>query len=336
MQSPAWIRFWKTRLFRRNLPKDGWISLGQRDVYIFLSADGWRFCGLLLVIWIGSINYNLSLGYALFALLMSLLIVGMWETFRNQAKLKLAFVSCVPSFAGDPLPLVIRLHNPSKLARFGLVLRYLDPEKKQMAQVQFDLPAQTEIDICLPIPTQQRGLLALKHIQLRTTYPLGLLQAWSYCDFEVTGLVYPKPEVSAPPLPFLTGNPSNQGKQTIANGTDVSGLRPYQQGDTARLIAWKYYAKHGTLASKLTETQSADECELNWQQLPHTLSHEARISRLCAWILHADASHLRYRIVLPHQQFSLDNPQAQREACLRALAIFPAQQASFSASKVSA
>ena len=68
-------------------PERGTIVLGHRRVYIVPSRLGLLFGGVLLILLMGSINYTLSLGFALTFLLAGTGLAGMVQTTRNLARL---------------------------------------------------------------------------------------------------------------------------------------------------------------------------------------------------------------------------------------------------------
>ena len=71
----------------RSAESGGAIVLGHRRVYIVPSRLGLLFGGVLLILLIGSINYALSLGFALTFLLAGVGLAGMVQTTRNLARL---------------------------------------------------------------------------------------------------------------------------------------------------------------------------------------------------------------------------------------------------------
>src|SRR5918995_1052301 len=68
-------------------PERGIVVLVHRRVYIVPTRLGFYFAATLIVLLIGSINYVLSLGFALTFLLAGLGLVGMVHTARNLARL---------------------------------------------------------------------------------------------------------------------------------------------------------------------------------------------------------------------------------------------------------
>ena len=64
------------------------------------------------------------------------------------------------------------------------------------------------------------------------------------------------------------------------------------------------------------------ELALDWRSLPAALDTEARLSRLCAWILLADQQSLRFALVLPNTTLGPDSSPAHTGRCLDALAMY--------------
>ena len=79
-------------------PESGTVELVHRRVYIVPTRLGWFFGGTLIVLLIGSINYALSLGFALTFLLGGLGLVGMVHTARNLARIAVSAGRAEPVF----------------------------------------------------------------------------------------------------------------------------------------------------------------------------------------------------------------------------------------------
>ena len=82
-------------------PERGTVELVHRRVYIVPTRLGWFFGGTLGVLLIGSINYALSLGFALTFLLAGLGLAGMVHTARNLARIAVTAGRAEPVFAGE-------------------------------------------------------------------------------------------------------------------------------------------------------------------------------------------------------------------------------------------
>jgi len=92
-------------------PERGAIVLGHRRVYIVPSRLGLLFGGTLGILLLGSINYALSLGFALTFLLAGMGIAGMVQTTRNLAQLSIRAARSDPVFAGESARFRLGLAN---------------------------------------------------------------------------------------------------------------------------------------------------------------------------------------------------------------------------------
>src|SRR5258706_13301812 len=97
-------------------PERGVVLLVHRRVYIVPAQLGWLFVLTLAILLIGSINYALSLGFALTFLLAGMGLAGMVHTARNPARMAGSVGRAEPVFAGEAAQ--VRVY-PDARARFG-------------------------------------------------------------------------------------------------------------------------------------------------------------------------------------------------------------------------
>ncbi len=156
-------------------------------------------------------------------------------------------------------------------------------------------------------------------LTLYTEYPLGLFHAWSYLHFDVRCLVYPKP--AAPqPLPAASAQNGN-GKLISTGDEDFAGLRAYVAGDALPRIAWKALAREQGLQVKQFSADQGYELWLDWTSLQN-MPVESKLALLTRWVLDAEARQVQYGLRLPNMEIPPRYSNAQREECLRALALF--------------
>jgi uncharacterized protein (DUF58 family) len=162
----------------------------------------------------------------------------------------------------------------------------------------------------------------MPRVTIETTWPLGLVRAWSYAVPELACLVYPAPAAKAPPLPW-SGDSARGTTRDGRGADDFSGLRRHQVADAPRHVAWKAVARQqdGPLLTKLFAGASAQQIWLDWNALPTTTDGEQRLSILARWMLDADAAGLAWGLRLPALQLAPDNGPVQLTAGLRALAL---------------
>ena len=318
--------------FRRGV-ETGTLVLNQRRIYIVPSSQGFGFAFVLLMMLLGDINYNLSLGYVLTFLLATTAGMSMLHAFRNMAQLEIHAGYVESVFAGEQAKFVFHFNNPGRLDRHHLHLHDDDGH-----HTVFDLPAQHSTRVELAIPAPRRGWLDSGRLTLYTRYPLGLFYAWTYIHFDVRCLIYPKP--AAPqPLPPASAQ-DGIGKVMAAGDEDFAGLRNYVAGDAMPRIAWKALAREQGLQVKQFSAFQGQELWLDWSLLPN-IGAEAKLELLTRWVLDADALGLMYGLRLPQSVVPLRHggaepsgaggaagqllPQhsaAHRAECLRRLALF--------------
>ncbi len=303
-------------LFRVPAREAAPIVLVQRRIFVLPTGGGLAFGGALLLILTGSINYNLSLGYALCFLLGSLGLVALLHSFRNLLGLSISLGRTEDVHIGQTARFGLVLGNERKEARYGIHGRLAGGEMSAA-----DIPADGQAVLPLALPAIQRGWLRPGRVTLVTTYPLGLIRAWSYVVPDLACLVYPAPEHPAPPLPWGTGGQGGS-RSADAGREDFAGLRPYRTADSLRHIAWKALAGGGPLLTKQFDGEGGSLLTLDWETLPPGMDTEARLSRLTAWLLEARRLGLPCGLSLPGFQREPGGSATHFQDCLKALALY--------------
>ncbi len=303
----------RTWLFRPGI-EGGTIVLTQRRIFILPTRQGLALAFVLALMLLGDINYNLSLGYVLTFLLAMMAVMSMLHAFRNLAHLEIRAGHADAVFSGGAAKFLLHFHNRSKLARYRLCLR-----NDAGSMISFDVPAQHDSEVAFPVPATQRGWLPLGNLTLHTEFPLGLFYTWSYLHFDTRCLVYPKPLAEAPLPPGDA--PDGAGKRSVAGDDDFSGLRKYVTGDALPRIAWKAFAREQGLQVKQFSAQVGEELWLDIAGTPDR-NDEDKLARMTRWVLDAEAQGLRYGLRLPDGELPPGNGAAQRDECLRRIALF--------------
>jgi uncharacterized protein (DUF58 family) len=307
-------QFW--RFFSgRAAPERGTVVLTQRRVYILPTRYGSLFGAALALMLVGSINYQLSLGYILTFLLAGMGVVSILHSYRNLAQLAVSAGRVEPAFAGGAVRFHLHLDNPSKFDRVAITASFA------AAADTFDVPARSSAAATLALPALHRGWLQLPRVTIETRYPVGLCRAWGYVQPDMKALVYPRPDDSALPPPTFV--PDRGDAAHTGTGTDdFAALRPYQPGDSPRHIAWKSAAREQVLLTKVFTGRGASELWLDFIALPAALDLEARLSRLTRQVLLAEAEGVSYGLRLPGRELGPDLGESHCDACLKALALF--------------
>jgi uncharacterized protein (DUF58 family) len=313
-------------LFQLGGAEPGEVFLNRRRVFIVPARPAMGFTLLLLVLLVGSINYNLGLGFALTFMMGSCAIVDMVQTNRNLSQLHLATGRAQPVFAGEEARFELFLHNRTARDRFAIWLGFTSAGE---ARHVVDVAAGGSAAVTLAVRSSERGWLPAPRVRLHTRFPLGLFHAWSYWQPDARVLVYPFPEENAPALP-MSGRASPDG-QGAAGSDDFGGVRSYQPGDPMRHLAWRQIARldpafGGQIVTKHFEGGAVEDLTLDFAELPPAMGVEARLSRMTRWVLEAEQRAKPYAFRIGATSYPAACGEAHQAACLRALALFGGAQ----------
>lgn len=308
-------RWWQARL-----PSSDALTLTQRNVYILPTRAGFMLAATLLVLLIASINYQLNLGYLLTFLLGGSAIVSTYLSHGTLSGLTLVLHPVEAHHADAPSKLRISLHNARTAPRYGIGLRVYGDDP-HAPWVWCDVPGQGSTDLELVLPLLARGRHTVPMLTAETRFPLGIFRVWALWRPAGTVLVYPQAEPSPPALP--EGQPHSSGGSAARHvaSSEFDGVRPYRRGDPLKSIVWKKAAKTDELVSR--DSLQAQHFQL-WLDLSEAqgASLEQRLSRLCAWVLSAEAQELDYGLRLAGLEFPPGQGEAHRRQCLEALALY--------------
>jgi len=303
---------------QQRLPLSDSTTLSQHNVYILPTAPGFMLGATLLVLLVGSINYQLNLGYLLTFLLAGSAVVSMHLSHATLRGLTLSLLQPDPQFAGTSATLPVVLANLRVAPRHGIGLAVVDASHADH-WVWTDVPAQGTIMVRVAFQPQRRGLHRVPALTAETRFPLGTFRVWTVWRPAAQVLVYPAPEANPPPLP--PGEPRSGGAQAhrVQASGDFDGVRGYRRGDPLKQIVWRKAAKAGELVSRDAEQSQRYQLWLDFTQAGGS-DIERRLSRLAAWVLQADRQGLDYGLRLPGRAIAPGNGAAHRRQCLEALA----------------
>ena len=297
--------------------------LDRRRIFILPTGQGLAYAGVLVVMLLGAINYNNSLGHLLTFVLGSLALVSMLHTYRNLAGLSIRGGRTEPVFAGEKASFALRLENRLRLARHALCVKLprqpSQGRREQTETLMAQVPAQGLKRIELKVTAPRRGRFRLGRVTVTTRFPLGLFRAWSPLDLGISCLVYPRPAGELP-LPVSGTEESSDGRHRGEGREDFFGLRDHQPGDPPTQIHWKAAAREQELPVKVFGGGSQRDIYLRWDEAGGDM--EERLSQLCRWVLDAHRWDLRYGLEIPGVVIVPERGEAHMGRCLRTLALY--------------
>ena len=320
----AFVRGRFQRWWQARLPLKDSITLHQRNVYILPTRPGFTLAATLLVLLVGSINYQLNLGYLLTFLLAGSAVVGMHVCHRTLRGLTMNLVAPDAQFAGASAVIGINLINERNRVRYGIGLGALSPDASAYRDrhwVWTDVPALGSATVHVAFKPERRGLQRVPTLTAETRFPLGTFRVWTVWRPAAQVLVYPAPEPHPPPLPPGEPRAGNAAAAQFQASGEYDGVRAYRRGDPLKLVVWKKAAKADELVSR--DAQQTQRFEL-WLDFAHTGgagNADFKLSRLCAWVLEAHKRGLDYGLRLPGLEIKPACNEGHKKRCLEALAL---------------
>lgn len=271
-------------------------TLLQKDVLVFIYKQGFLYLVLILITFIAGINYgnNLILGFCF--LLSAILCISFYLTFKQLHDLKIEIV----------MPEVGQVHQPSiiklMLKQHDKTVRYLRIQSSQQEQMIYVNQVQQTIE--LPVLPQQRGLYEFGVIKVYSTYPLGLVRAWTY--------LYPKQKIwIAPKAHDWRKEHKNQPTMAHDSLDEFKELRAFREGDSYQNVAWKQVARGQGFFIKMFEAQANHQhLEIDYQQIP-ALGHEEKLSFMMGLVEQCEQLGDDYALILPHARLECGQGYSQ-------------------------
>jgi len=292
------------------------IELNHRRIFILPNKAGLSLAVVILLMLIASINYNNSLGFIFTFLLAAAAQTSTFYAYKNLSGLLISPTKSTPCFANDQLEINLHLIEPNQRERWQITASHLGQQQT------FNLLADSQTLLSLPIKVNQRGWYKPETITFSTSFPFGLFKAWSPLLFKHAILVYPQAIDSGLNYQLDSKDQINGGIISAASGTDdFAGLKPYQTGQSYRHINWKAFAaEKGIYSNEFSAEQSAD-IYLDWLSCAD-LDPESKISQLCYWVLSCEKKGLSYGLRLPGVELTPNNGNNHQALCLKQLALY--------------
>lgn len=291
------------------------LKINWRRVFILPTKPGLFFGFIAFLMLIASLNFNNNMGLMMTFLLVGLAQVALYRVFFNVRSLIVHHVTAQPVFLGQKATYIIHLSTDEK--KYDICIK-----NKTEQNCLIELPADEQSSIPCRMETQDRGWLQCGKIKILSSYPFGLFYAWVWVRIDTQCLIYPTPESNPPHFPI---NQIDEGETSvIKHGEDFHGLKPFQSGDSMRLIAWKRTAQTGELISREFQQSQGKKLMLDFNQV-QLKDIEQKLSRLTAWVLKAYQQQIDYCLKLPGFNSGYGYSTQHHLSCLKALALYGIQ-----------
>lgn len=290
-------------------PAQAAVTLTQNRIYLLPTRFGLSLLLVAVLVWIGALNYAVSLAYGLAFWIVALLLVSVLMAFRQLIGLRIAFVGVSPVFAGH-------------LAECRLQLQWPDADPRHLKLSPWpggeDVSCREAGVLVLPVAAPDRGWLPMPVLQVWSDAPLGLIRAFAYVRLSGGGWVYPAPHDDERAWPVQTDAANEGGRRAGQDAGEVDGLAVWQDGMAVNRLVWPVLARRQQLVVRQEGgEQPASGClHLDWDALPTEMPVETRLSVLCGQLLQAATQGQSVMLGLPGECLTLAPAQLE-EGLLR-------------------
>jgi uncharacterized protein (DUF58 family) len=275
-------------------------------VYIVPTRYGFLY-GIMVIgfLFAGTIFENNNVLIAA-AILVTFGLVCMHQTHLNIAQVRIIDIEPESGFSGQTVSWKVRLSNKSPINCFSLNIR----------DAVVDVPSGDLFIQNIGVVLRKRGPVKLSDLKISSTYPFGLFYAWKYWRGEQSYFVYPSLFADLKIPPTLESK-----KADLEGLEDFKGHRLFEQGESARHIDWKVYARKQTLMVKLFDTHTRDTIDLSFMSAPGQ-NVEDKLSFLASLIFECSKLQKNFSLQMPTEFYPASSGRGHIENCLKALAAY--------------
>lgn len=262
-------------------------TLKQNEVLVFIYQQGFLYLVLILITFIAGINYanNLILGFCF--LISAILCISFYLSFKQLHGVTIEVIVDEVGKVNEAfkVTVILQQHRASpKFLNFTFddqLLPFLFQDKQQRVELNF-------------IP-QKRGKFSIPPIQIYSTYPLGLVRAWTYIYLTHDYWIAPeaKQGVQYSHIQANTGEPDLD---------EFKELRNFKIGDSLQSISWKQAARgQGLFVKQFEDLLDTHAMQIEYAKMP-SAEHEEKLSLMMELVDRCEQVQSPYCIILPHAQ----------------------------------
>jgi len=310
--SNGWLDWMEDRF-----PESKQITLGLRRIFVIPTKASLALLVTLAVLFLMAINFQNSLIYALAFWLLALIVITIFFTYRNLSNVTIRAIQSDACFAGEKAVFELEVSCPENQKKSAISLGW-----KHQDLAIINLQNHHSVHIKLSHGTKARGRFKPERLNIFTTYPIGLVVAWSYAVLDMESIVYPEPILQESSEDGQgMDDEAIKGHEIARGSTDFSGIREYQAGDSPKHIHWSTYANTGKAYPKIFVDYANQDIWLDWDALSLT-GVEVKLSHLSAKVLQYHQEQQVYGLKIPGKTIQPATGEAHKTICLTALALY--------------
>lgn len=297
------------------------------------TREGRAFIATTLGVGLAAINTGNNLLFLVFGFMMSLIVLS---GVMNNIVLRGARVRrSLPerAFVGSTCLVEILVRNEKRrMPSYSLEIEDLAAGPPSTRRCYFlKIAAGSEERASYRRTPERRGWLRFHGMRIATRYPFGIGEKWRLVDEPGELLVYPALLADELVAPDLASMGQDAATLRIGPGTEIGGLRSYQEGDEARGIHWMRSAalgrlvvheKHRDASSHLAivlDNKKPTGVPAAWDE-----AFERAISRVAALAVTAHGRDFSVEVVCRGSRSPVVMPGAGADPILRFLALLQA------------
>ena len=235
-----------------------WPSLGQSGIgrhRFVLPGEGQALLLIMLAVFVGSMVGRSNPLMLVFALMAGPFIVNGWLTRTMLKRLDVARRVPLRVMAGEPASVEVTVDNHKRLLSSWLMTavdRVANPDEALAPSVMFArIPPRESRTGVYQLQLMRRGVYEVGPLQLKTRFPLGLVERGLIIDRQDQILVYPRLGRLSPDWQLRLQQATQLASQKQPRGgsfeDEFHKLRDYRPGDELRAIHWKTSARQSDL-----------------------------------------------------------------------------------------
>lgn len=283
-------------------------TLKQNEVLVFLYQQGFLYLVLILITFIAGINYgnNLILGFCF--LISAILCISFYLSFKQLHGVTLQVIVDEVGKVNEAFTVKIIMQQQHATAKY-LNIKITDLQhhisqknkqdetdlSKKAESVQSFLFEEKQQSFDLVFIPKQRGKFEIPPIQIYSTYPLGLVRAWTY-------IYLTEPYWIAPEAKAFTQNLQHYSNTGEPDLDEFKELRNFKTGDSLQSISWKQAARgQGLFVKQFEDLVDTHVMQIEYSKMP-SADHEEKLSLMMELVDQCEHSQTLYSLILPHAQ----------------------------------